>query len=189
MFATRRFTSIIALALAALVLPSCADDVAPPTAPVAPVAITPDPSLIGGLVGTVTDVVGNVLDLGLTECPTKKTQSGSALIGKAGGTVRVGPHRLEVPRGALNETVRISGVAPKGEYAQIKFEPEGLDFKRPSTLVMSYDGCRIEELPQLRIVYVNETLEIITVLPTTTNRRDETATTNLHHFSRYMLAD
>jgi hypothetical protein len=187
MLATRRFASLFAIALAAVMLTSCADDHALPTAPVAPVA--PNPSLIGGLVGTVTDVVGGVLNLGFSECPTDRTQSGSALIGSAGGTVRVGPHRLQVPRGALNKTVRISGVAPKGDYAQIKFEPEGLKFKRPTTLVMSYDGCRIEELPQLRIVYVNETLEIITVLPTTTNRRDETATTHLDHFSRYMLAD
>jgi hypothetical protein len=195
MFATRRFTSIVALALAAIVLPSCADDVAP-TGPVAPVAITPDASLLGGLVGTVegvvgtvTDVVGNVLNLGFTECPTERTQSGSAWIGSAGGTVKVGPHRLEVPRGALNKTVRISGVAPEGDYAQITFEPEGLKFKRPTTLVMSYDGCRIEELPQLRIVFVNDSFEIIEVLPTTTNSRDETATSNLDHFSRYMLAD
>jgi hypothetical protein len=101
----------------------------------------------------------------------------------------VGPHRLEVPRNALKTPVRISAVAPKGNYAQIKLEPAGLEFARPARLVMSYDGCRVQDMPNLRIVYVNDDLEILTILPTRTNKRDETATTNLDHFSRYMLAD
>jgi hypothetical protein len=194
MFATRRFTSIVALALAALVLPSCADD-GPTGPPPAPVAIMPNPLLggvlgvVGGVVGTVVDVVGTVLNLGFTECPAERTQSGSAYIGSAGGTVKVGPHRLQVPRGALSKTVLIKAVAPAGDYAQIKFEPEGLKFKRPTSLVMSYDGCRIEELSDLRVVFVNDSLEIVEVLPTTTDTRSETATSNLEHFSRYMLAD
>lgn len=191
MTALRRYTSLFALAFAAVMLTSCADDFVP-TAPPEPVAIAPDPSLIGGLlgvVGTVTGVVGDILDLGFSDCPVDRTQSGSAWIGSNGGTVKVGPHRLYIPQGALRQTVRISGVAPAGDYAQIDFEPEGLKFRHPTTLVMSYDGCRIEEIPQLRIVYVNENLEILTVLPTTTNTRDETATTSLDHFSRYMLAD
>ena len=188
MFATRRFTSLVAIALAAVMVTSCADDVLPTAPPPPPPPVAPNP-LLGGLIGGVLGIVTNLLDLGFTECPTERTQSGSALIGSAGGTVRVGPHRLQVPRGALNKTVRISGVAPKGDYAQIKFEPEGLRFKRPTTLVMSYDGCRVEDLPDLSIVYVNQNLEIIEVLPTTTDSRNETATTNLDHFSRYMLAD
>jgi hypothetical protein len=188
MTALRRYASLFALAFAALIATSCADDFGPPTAPPEPVAIAPTP-LLGGLIGTVTGVVGGLLDLGLSDCPTDRTQSGSALIGPYGGTVKIGPHRLYVPRGALKETVRISGVAPSGDYAQIKFEPEGLKFKRPTTLVMSYDDCHIEDLQKLRIVYANESLEILEVLPTVTSTRDETATTSLEHFSRYMLAD
>jgi hypothetical protein len=195
----RRYTSLFALAFAAIMFASCADDFGPPTAPAEPVAIAPNP-LLGGVIGTVTGVVGDLLDLGFSDCPADRTQSGSAWIGPSGGTVRVGPHRLKVPRGALKEGVQISGVAPEGAYAQIKFEPEGLNFKRPATLVMSYEGCRIADteddddsnegvVPRFQIVYVSEGLEILKVLPTTTNADNETATTSLNHFSRYMLAD
>jgi hypothetical protein len=187
MLATRRFASLFALALAAVMVTSCADDHALPTAPPPPIA--PNPSLVGDLVGGVVGVVGNILDLGFTECPTKKTYSGSEWIGSSGGTVKVGPHRLEIPRNALKKSVRISAVVPKGQYAQIELEPSGLEFSRPARLVMSYDGCRVQDMPNLRIVYVNDELEILSILPTRRNTRDETATTDLDHFSRYMLAD
>jgi hypothetical protein len=190
MLATRRFASLFAIALAAVVLTSCADDL--PTAPPPPPPVAPNPSLIGDLFGVVSGVVGvvgNVLDLGFTECPTSRTYSGSEVIGSWGGTIRVGPHRLNIPRGAVREPVRISAVAPSGSYAQIKLEPEGLQFERPVSLVMSYDGCRVQDMPNLRIVYVNEDLEILTILPTVRNTWNETATTQLDHFSRYMLAD
>jgi len=185
----RRFSSLFALAFVGILLTSCADDITSPSAPPPePVAIQPRP-LLGGLIGTVVGVVDGVLDLGLSNCPTSRTQSGSAWIGPYGGTVKIGPHRLYVPRGALKETVRISGVAPAGDYAQIKFEPEGLKFRQPTTLVMSYDDCRDVDLDKLRIVYASDSLEILEVLPTVVSRRNETATTGLDHFSRYMLAD
>jgi|SRR5918992_633220 hypothetical protein len=184
----RRYTSLFALAFAAVMFTSCADDLVGPPPPPEPVAIAPRP-LLGGLIGTVVGVVGGLLDLGFSDCPADETQSGSAYIGSSGGTVKVGPHRLYVPRGALKQTVRIRGVAPAGDYAQIKFEPEGLKFRQPAKLVMSYDGCQISDLEKLRIVYANENLEIVEVLQTATDRRNETATTSLEHFSRYLLAD
>jgi hypothetical protein len=185
----RRFTSLFALAFVGILLTSCADDLTSPTAPPPqPVAIQPRP-LLGGLIGTVVGVAGDLLDLDLADCPAGRTQSGSALIGPKGGTVKIGPHRLYVPRGALKETVHISGVAPSGDYAQIKFEPEGLKFKKPVALVMSYDDCRLEDLEKLRIIYASDNLEILEVFPTVISRRDETATTSLDHFSRYMLAE
>ena len=189
MFATRRFASILALALAALTLTSCADDAVPPTAVAAP-DIAPDAALIGELLGGATGTVGDLAkNLGLVSCDVQTTHTGSAEIGPMGGVLRVGPHRLTVPPYALSEKVRISAVAPKGQYVQIQFEPEGLQFRRSTLLTMSYSECSLLSPLSLRIVYVNDQLEILEVLPTTTSVLTRTANAPVDHFSRYMLAD
>lgn len=188
MFATRRFASILALALAAVTLTSCADDRAP-TEPVAP-AIAPDPSILGDLIGGVTGTVGGLVDqLGLVTCNVRTTHTASADIGPMGGVLWVGPHRLVVPPYALRERVRISAVAPKGQYVQIQFEPEGLQFRKPTLLTMSYSECSLLSPLRLKIVYVNDRLEILEVLPTVTSLLTRTANAPVDHFSRYMLAD
>lgn len=189
MLATRRFASVFAIALAAVVLTSCADDHAPPTAPPVP-QIAPDPSLIGDLLGGVTGTVGGLANsLGLVSCNVTTTHSASAEIGPAGGVLWVGPHRLYVPPKALTETVRISAVAPRGNYVQIQFEPEGLEFQRPTMLSVSYRDCSLLSPWRLRVVYVNDNLEILEVLPTVTSILTRTANAPVDHFSRYMLAD
>jgi hypothetical protein len=188
MLAKRRFTSLVAIALAAVLLTSCADDHRPPTAP--PATITPDPSLIGDVVGGVTGVVGGVADgLGLVSCNVQRTHTGSAEIGPRGGILRVGPHFLTVPRNALKEKVRISAVAPKGKYVQIRFEPHGLEFERKALLTMSYSECSLLSPLRLKIVYVNDQFEILEVLPTLTSLLTRTANAPVDHFSRYMLAE
>ena len=190
MFAKRRFASLLTLALAAVMLTSCADDHVP-TAPAAPPPeMAPDLSLLEDLIGGVTGTVGGLANsLGLVSCNVRTTHTGSADIGPAGGFVRVGPHRLTVPPGALRERVRISAVAPKGRYVQIKFEPEGLEFSRPTLLTMSYSECSLLSPLRLKIVYVNDKLEILEVLPTLVSVLTRTAHAPVDHFSRYMLAD
>lgn len=188
MFATRRFASILALALAAVMLTSCADDTAPPTAPAT--AVTLDPSLIVDVVGGVTGTVGDLAKtLSLVSCNVEKTYSASRVIGPDGGVLKIGPHQLYVPPRALKEKVRISAVAPAGEYVQIKFEPQGLEFKRKTSLTMSYAECSLLSPLSLKIVYVNDDLEILEVLPTLVSVLTRTATAPVDHFSRYMLAD
>jgi hypothetical protein len=188
MFATRRFASLLVLALAAVMLTSCADDHVP-TAPPAP-AIAPDPSLIGDLIGDVTGTVGGLANtLGLVSCNVRTTHTGSAEIGPLGGILRVGPHLLTVPPYALGERVRISAVAPQGSHVQIKFEPQGLQFRRSTVLTMSYSECSLLSPLRLKVVYVNDKLEILEVLPTVVSTLTRTANARVDHFSRYMLAD
>jgi hypothetical protein len=186
MFAKRRFTSLVALAFAAVVLTSCADDHLPTT----PAAPSPDPSLIGDVLGGVTGTVGGLVNrLGLVSCNVQTTHTASAEIGPLGGVLRVGPHSLTVPPYALRERVRISAVADKGQHVQIKFEPQGLTFRRPTLLTMSYSECSLLSPTRLRIVYVNDGLQILEVLPTLTSVLTRSAYAPVDHFSRYMLAD
>jgi hypothetical protein len=185
MSVTRRFAPIFALALAAVMLASCADDHAPPTAPIAP-----NPSLLGDVIGGVTGTVGDLADgLGLVSCNVKKTYSASQVIGPNGGLLRIGPHQLYVPPKALKANVRISAEAPAGKYVQIAFEPQGLKFERKTALTMSYAECSLLSPLKLKIVYVNDRYEILEVLPTLTSVLTRTATAPVDHFSRYMLAD
>lgn len=188
MLATRRLASLFAIAVFAVALTSCADDHAPPTAPV--VQVAPDPSLIGNLLGGVTGTVGGLANsLGLVSCNVRTTHTASAEIGPAGGVLWVGPHRLYVPPRALDETVRITAIAPRGNHVQVQFEPEGLQFRRPTMLSMSYRDCSLLSPWRLRIVYVDDNLKILEVLPTVTSILTRTANAPVDHFSRYMLAD
>jgi hypothetical protein len=188
MFSQRRFVSIIAIALSAFVLSSCADDHGPPTSP--PPAAAPDLSLIGDILGGVTNGVGDLADdLGLVSCRVRRTHTASEVIGPQGGIMRIGPHFLSVPPRALKEPVLISAVAPEGRYVQIKFEPSGLEFERKVLLTMSYAECSLLSPLKLKIVYVNDRYEILEVLPTLTSLLTRTANAPIDHFSRYMLAD
>lgn len=188
MLATRRFASLFAIALAAVFLTSCADDHTPPTAPV--VQVAPDPSLIGDLLGGATGTVGGLANsLGLVSCDVRTTYSASAEIGPSGGVLWVGPHRLYVPPRALNQTVRITAIAPRGNHVQIQFEPEGLQFQRSTLLSVSYQDCSLFSPWRLKVVYVDDNLEILEVLPTVTSILTRTANAPVDHFSRYMLAD
>jgi hypothetical protein len=188
MLARRRFATLFAIALTAVMLTSCADDHAPPTAPAT--AVAPNASLLGDVVGGVTGTVGDLADgLGLVSCNVKQTYSASQVIGPNGGVLKIGPHQLYVPPKALKQNVRISAVAPQGKYVQIKFEPQDLKFQRKTALTMSYAECSLLSPLKLKIVYADDNLEILEVLPTVVSVLTRTATAPVDHFSRYMLAD
>src|SRR5688572_3965768 len=168
------------------------------TEPVAPPP--PQASLIGDLVGTVGDVVeGSVTVvtegvlrpvLGLLSCPASQTYSESRWIGPFGGTLRVGPHTLTVPAGALKSYERISATAPRGNYAEVRFEPHGLKFAKPVYLTMSYEDCGLlRSAPAPRIVYTDENRNILETFVSLPDFWRKTVTAKTDHFSGYILAE
>lgn len=203
----RSFGSLKALLVAVLlaVPMGCSPDAT--TAPTSP---PPQASLLGGLVGTVTGVVsdiseplGNTVE-GTTElvggvlnalldplvCPTNQSYSTTKTIGRWGGTIRVGPHTLTVPYGALSSDTRITATAPQGAYAEVEFQPHGLRFNRPVTLAISYEQCgllKVAEPPV--IVYADEKRNILEVLKSTIDYSRETIIGKTDHFSSYILAE
>jgi hypothetical protein len=54
---------------------------------------------------------------------------------------------------------------------------------------MSYSECSLLSPLRLKVVYVNDKLEILEVLPTVVSVLTRTANARVDHFSRYMLAD
>lgn len=182
--------------LAVVVVASCTLDA--PTAPTPPEASAPvmvqppmpDYGLVDGLVGTLGRVVG-----GLLTCEPEPFVANSAVIGRAGGTIRFGSHTLTIPAGALERNVRISGQVPSDTVNSIRLFPEGLEFDRPASLTMSYDNCGLLASTlnllglnkPVRIAYTTDALRILYYVPSIDDPRRQKVTGYLDHFSRYAV--
>jgi hypothetical protein len=182
---------LVALALV-LTVASCSDDA--PTAPTAVAPVSGDSANLLGLIpipilDPILDPVLNPLVDGLLACPVYSTSSASRTIGPDGGVLTVGRHSLVVPRGALSSSVRITATVPAGKHTMIHFEPEGLQFAKPTALTMSYSHCGLLGWLTPAIVYVDDDRNILEILPSLGNIFTRTVSSPLDHFSNYALAD
>jgi hypothetical protein len=181
----------------ALSLAACTADVAP-TAPRAPDVIAasqPANDLLGldldlgdtvsGLGETVSGVLSS---LTVFPCETPAYGSVTRAIGREGGLITVGPHSLYIPPGALQDRVSITATAKAGSQVKVDFQPEGLRFKQPAVLTLSYEHCA-KRPRHPKIVYVDDLLSILELLPSLNERRKERVTGKLDHFSGYAFAD
>jgi hypothetical protein len=71
----------------------------------------------------------------------------------------------------------------------VKFEPEGLQFRAPAVLSMSYTNCSLlgNILPK-RIAYTDDNLNIITYVLSLDNLLGKRVTGKVDHFSDYVVA-
>jgi hypothetical protein len=192
MYRFRLAARITGAAALAATLVSCSDS---PSAPP-----PPNPSLLGGVLGTVTGTVtgttgtltgslSGLLD-GLVACRVSETERGSATIGRYGGVVRVGPHALHVPAGALDRDVTITAVAPKGNFVKVEFQPEGLRFARATALTLSYRDCGLLGSLKYTLVHLDEDdRTVLEILPSVANLLTRSVTGRLDHFSNYAIAE
>jgi hypothetical protein len=168
----------VRLLAVALVVCACTD-----RAPIsAPELVPPSPqaSLLGGLLQAT----------GLLKCSELPYDSETQTIGSGGGTIRVGPHTLTVPAGALASPVTITGELVTGRSVNaVHFEPEGLTFARSASLTMSYANCNLlgSLLPK-RIAYVSDGLDILSYLLSIDNLLAKKVTGQVDHFSNYAVA-
>jgi hypothetical protein len=126
-------------------------------------------------------------DLHLLSCSAQPYVSKSQTIGSAGGTILVGTHRLMIPAGALSSTVRITAEQVTGRVNSVRLRPDGLKFAKPATLTMSYGNCSPLVLLK-RVVYTNELLGILELLPSLDDLRTKSVSAPIRHFSRYAVA-
>jgi hypothetical protein len=159
------------------VVASCGGD-RMPTAP-AMSSARPEADLLGGLLKAT----------GLLSCRPMAPAYASQTIGPSGGVIHVGAHTFTVPAGALRSSVTISAYAPSDKYNQIEFQPSGLQFSRPASLTMSYANCSLlgDLLPK-HIAYVDEHLNILSLLLSVDNLLTQKVTGQVNHFSDYALA-
>lgn len=155
----------------------------------------PQASLLGDLSGTVTNTLEGTVNTttGVVEtllspypCTTTGYGSVTRTIGVGGGVILIGPHSLAIPPYALSRNTTITASAPAGRNLRIDFEPEGLRFSKPTVLRMSYSACANKPaLP--RIVFVDDQLQLLEILPTVNDLFSNAASAKLNHFSAYML--
>jgi hypothetical protein len=142
-------------------------------------ASTPQSDLIGGLLGPT----------GLLRCRPLPYNSTTQTIGPDGGTIRVGPHSLVIPAGALPTPTVITAVVVSGPVIAARFEPQGLQFEQTAYLTMSYANCGLfASLAPKRIAYTTDRLDILYYLVSVDDLVARQVTAELHHFSEYAIA-
>lgn len=124
-----------------------------------------------------------------TSCKPLKAESASRDIGVEGGGLRIGPHTLIIPAGALLETVRITGQIISDTVNSIRFLPEGLQFLVPATLQMSYKNCKAMDLTWMKLIYTSDDMSQLLEQVPSLDKKDKDAVAGfINHFSRYAVA-
>ena len=166
--------SVLGLGLVLALGLGCSADVSAPTE--IPVAASE------GRLGTISQLAPELLT-----CKTQPYVVAEKVIGPRGGSLRIGSHRLEIPRGALASKVRITGEQVSGSVNSVRLSPEGLHFAKPARLTLSYDNCASVRLLK-RVAYTSELLRILEVPPSEDYPKYDYVTGAIDHFSRYAVA-
>lgn len=135
------------------------------------------------------------IEVDFVRCEPKPTVSVTKVLGPKGGAFNIGPHKFEVPAGALDSNVTITATAPMGSRDELQFEPHGLQFNKPVQMTMSYKGCVVPDSASLFVSYVARPLDSPFVLRARTTQRmptqdDKTASSVsalTDHFSGYTV--
>ena len=116
-------------------------------------------------------------------CEPRVEATGSAVIGPAGGVLRIGTHRLIVPPGALRERVLISGTVPAERPFQVDLQPHGLQFHRAAGLILDASSCT--DVPP--IVYLIDQYNVTPPVFAFYSNLWKAIAAPIWHFSGYMV--
>lgn len=125
----------------------------------------------------------------LMKCTATGYGYSGSTIGPNGGTIKVGKHKLEIPRGALTRTVFISMTMSADTLNSVQLQPEGLVFATPVTLTLDYSNCTgLGLLLPKSIVYTDNQFHILQILTSLDDKVGKKVSAHLQHFSRYAVA-
>lgn len=178
------------LLAATVVLASCSGG----TSPLEPQGTTsslPDGAISGPqeIPDLNANLLGGLLGNQYLTCTPLPAQKKSASIGLLGGVIKIGPHKLIIPPGAVLGKKKITAEITKGDKTNsIKFSPAGLKFLVPSVLTISWSNCKYNGLLSLlKLAYTTDDLKsILELLPAV--QVNKTVIGTIGHFSRYAIA-
>jgi hypothetical protein len=179
----RKLTALVLAVVLAAGVSCTSDNALGPSEPSAPAQMTSDDrqSLLLG------EVINGVKNLQLLSCSAQPNVVVTKVVGTAGGTIVVGAHQLVIPAGALARNYTIRAEQVTGPVNSVRLAPEGLQFAKPARLTLSYGNCSPLLLLK-RVVYTNELLSILELIPSLDNLQTRTVTGDIRHFSRYAVA-
>jgi hypothetical protein len=70
----------------------------------------------------------------------------------------------------------------------VQFGPEGLQFRTPAQLTLSYKGCVRPTSAEFLIAYLGQGNRILELLNSTDQKVDDKVEAGIDHFSRYAIA-
>jgi len=184
---------------AGVAISGCADHTTtgPAASAVAPPIGTSAPQIghtapqIGNTVPQDHDTAGTVArNAALAKCRPLAAENVHRLIGPSGGTLVIGPHTLTIPPGALSRQVNIRAKIAGGKSVNvIEFKPDGLVFRTPVVLTMSYANCdRHGVTSPLTIAVVNDTLGVVDTIPSSDDTATGTVTGGVPDLTNYAVA-
>lgn len=166
-----RYQSLVTLACTALVLLSCSDRH----------PLTPDSRSV-----IQAATVGGSSQ-GLLPCRPIAYDSATVRVGAQGATIRVGRHILQIPPQALSRPMDITVVAPSDTVNRVELRPEGLIFRSPVALSLSYQNCY--DSPQTKgMAYTTDSLRIVEYVRSKDDPGAKRVIGLLNHFSSYAVS-
>jgi hypothetical protein len=132
-------------------------------------------------------ILNSLQNLRLLSCSPQPYAVRTQVVGVNGGTIYVGTHKLVIPAGALTRDYTVRAEQVTNRVNSVRFAPEGLQFAKPAKLTLSYSNCSPLLLLK-RVVYTDELLRILELIPSLDNIKTKTVTGDIRHFSRYAVA-
>jgi hypothetical protein len=125
----------------------------------------------------------------IDSCASLPGTSVTKTIDKKGGMIVVGPDTLIIPANALTKPVTITATLPSGYFVNVvRFQPDGLHFKKSATLIMGYSNCNFLGTQQVRIAQVDDDMKVIEYIGSYDYKPGKTVYGALPHFSNYAVA-
>ena len=124
----------------------------------------------------------------LLYCDPLQYASDVKVIGPDGGDMSIGPHKLRIPKGALTETVVITGEMPVSLSVSVRLSPHGIRFLAPVSLTLDYDHCNRPSILSERVAYVDELFNILEWPQSQDDAKYAKVHALIDHFSRYAVA-
>lgn len=120
-------------------------------------------------------------------CEPQPRVSATKVVGPKGGSIKIGPHSLVVPAGALDSNVTITGTAPPNPSVNVEFAPHGLQFNRAVEMTIDYKQCIVPETVELGVTYMLNGWYPVQKMPSSDLRKDKKITALTDHFSGFVV--